>query len=100
MAISAIAPEFRNTYRAMALTEKDIRIHAVETLFRYRFHNPALLWEALQGPNIIIDIIGEPVPRDGNKRLAIVGDGAIRLVLAETWYPGKTSKGRVHCYGE
>lgn len=98
MATPAIAPEFTNTYRIMALTEKRIRIHAVETLVRYRFHDPALLWEALQGPNVIIDIVGERVPTDGNKRLAIVGDGAIRLVLAETWYPGKTSKGKDYCY--
>ena len=98
MAKSAISPNTTNAYLVMALSEKGIRIHAVETLVRYRFHNPALLWEALQGPTIVIDIAGEPVPRDGNKRLAIVGDGAIRLVLAETWYPGKTSKGKDYCY--
>ena len=96
--MSAIFPDSMNTYRAMALSEKDIRIHAVETLIWYRFHDPALLWEALQGPTIMIDIAGERVPPDGNKRLAIVGDAAIQLVLAETWYPGETSKGRVYCY--
>ena len=98
MAKSAISPNTTNAYPVMALSEKSIRIHAVETLVRYRFHNPALLWEALQGRTIMIDIAGERVPPDGNKRLAIVGDGAIRLVLAETWYPGNTSKGKVYCH--
>ena len=80
----------------MALSEKGIRIHAVETLVRHRFHTPALLWEALQGPTVLIDSAGKPVPPDGNKRLAIGGDAVIRLALAENWYPGKTNKGKVH----
>ena len=79
----------------MALSEKGMRIHAAETLVWYRFHNPALLWEALQGPTVIIDIAGQQVPPVGNKRLAIVGDAAIQLVSAEDWYPAKTSKGMV-----
>ena len=82
----------------MALSEKKVRIHAVYTLIRYRFHDPAILWEALQGPNVTIDVSGTPVPRDGNKRLAIVGDSAIRVVLAGTWYPGRTSKGNDYFY--
>lgn len=79
----------------MALSEKGIRIHAVETLVWYRFHNSALLWEALQGPTVITDPAGDRVPSDGNKGLAIVGDAVIELVLAENWYPGKTRKGIV-----
>ena len=98
MAKSAISPDTANAYLVMALSEKSIRIHAVETLVRYRFHNPALLWEALQGPSIMIDIAGERVPPDGNKQLAIVGDAVMQLVLAETWYPGKTNKGKVYCH--
>ena len=72
-----------------------IRIHAVETLVRYRFHSPALRWEALQGPTVIIDIAGKRVPPDGNKRLAIVGDAAFQLVSAKNRYAAKTSKGMV-----
>lgn len=96
MAMSTLSPDTTRAHRIMALSEKGIRIHAVETLIRYCFHDPALLWEALHGPTVIIDVAGAPVPRDGNKRLAIVGDAAIRLVLAETWYPGRTSKGGVY----
>ena len=98
MARSAAPPDLTDDCIDMALSEKGIRIHAVETLVRYRFHNPALLWEALQGPSVLIDSAGKPVPPDGNKRLAIVGDAAIRLALAENWYPGKTSKGKVYCH--
>ncbi len=94
MAKSAAPPDLTNACIDMAQSEKGIRIYAVETLVQYRFHNPALLWEALQGPSVIIDSTGKPVPPDGNKRLAIVGDAAIRLALAENWYPGKTSKGK------
>ena len=90
-----VPPGLPNTCTDMALSEKDIRIDAVETLVRYRFHNPALLWEALQGPTVLVDSVGKPVPPDGNKRLAIVGDAAIRLALAKNWYPGKTSKGKI-----
>ena len=96
--MSTLSPDTTRAHRIMALSEKGIRTHAVETLIRYRFHDPALLWEALQGPTVIIDVTGAPVPRDGNKRLAIVGDAAIRLVLAETWYPGRTSKGNDYFY--
>lgn len=98
MAKSAISSNTTNVYLIMALSEKSVRIHAVETLVRYRFHNPALLWEALQGPMVMVDIAGNRVPKDGNKRLAIIGDAAMQLVLAETWYPGGTSKGKIYCY--
>ena len=85
---SAVPPDFTSACNDMALSEKALRIHAVETLVQYRFHNRELLWEALQGPPTFV------VP-DGNKRLAIVGDAAIRLALAKNWYPGKTSKGKI-----
>ena len=85
---SAIPPDLTSVCNDMALDEKALRLHAVETLVQYRFHNRELLWEALQGPPAF-------VTPDGNKRLAIVGDAAIRLVLAEDWYPGRTSKSKI-----
>ena len=88
MAKSSAGPPDLISRNDMALSEKALRIHAVETLVQYRFHNRELLWEALQGPPTFV------IP-DGNKRLAIVGNAAIRLVLAEDWYPGKTSKGKI-----
>ena len=90
---SAFPPDLTN---GMALSEKGIRIHAVETLIQYRFHNPALLWEALHAPSVLIDRAGKPVPPNGNKRLAIIGDAAMKLVLAEDWYPGKTNRGKIY----
>lgn len=95
MGKSAVPPDLTTARNGMALSEKGIRIHAVETLVQYRFHNPDLLWEALHGSSVLIDTAGKPVPRDGNKRLAIVGDAAIRLALAEDWYPSKTNKSKI-----
>ena len=78
-----------------SLSDKDTTIRAVETLIQYRFRNAALLWEALQVPGSGTVGAGKTKPADGNKRLAIVGDAALRLALAEDWYPGGTPKGKV-----
>ena len=63
----------------------EVTIEAVETLVQYKFHDSALLWEALhtQGPT-----------PDGNKRLAIVDDSVLALALSEDWYRGKTTRGK------
>lgn len=78
----------------MSLTPKHPTIEAVETIIQYRFNHTALLWEALQCTGIALDSEGQAVPPGGNKRLAIVGDAVLRLVLAEEWYKGSGTTGR------
>ena len=74
-------------------SQKTATIQAVETLIQYKFGNTELLWEALQSSKVLVDSTGAKVPPDGNKRLAIVGDAAMQLTLAEGWYKGIRSRG-------
>lgn len=70
------------------------KTHACEETINYTFNDPLLLWEALQADGAIRSavLLGElgATPRyshSGNKRLAIVGDGVLDLLLALKWYP-------------
>lgn len=71
----------------------------VEEKLGYTFRNRDILWEALQAPNSI----GSGVPgldlTDGNKRLALVGDAALKLVLLKRWYREGGSRGESSCSG-
>ena len=59
-------------------------LEAVESLIRYKFHTPDLLWEAIHS---------QQGSTDSNRRLAILGDTVLSTCLAETWYKTGTSPG-------
>ncbi|KAL9628865.1 MAG: hypothetical protein Q9204_005609 [Flavoplaca sp. TL-2023a] len=67
------------------------RVHACEELLDYRFRERLLLWEALQPKgSAICETIAKRVKQSryeaGNKRLAIVGDELMDVLLSERWY--------------
>lgn len=78
----------------MLSPQKAATIEAVESLIQYKFKDSALLWEALNIKPVITP--GLPVPPEGNKRLAVIGDSVLQLALAEEWYKGDTSRGGSH----
>ncbi|KAJ5665982.1 uncharacterized protein N7477_008430 [Penicillium maclennaniae] len=60
------------------------RIHAVEVIINYVFHDKSLLLRALEAA-------GATIVSQGNKRLALIGDAALRLVLYEFGYENEAS---------
>lgn len=65
------------------------RIQAVEDITGYRFADPKILCEALQAAGSTLSSRS-----DGNKRLAKVGDTALRLVLDSDGYEKGANRGR------
>lgn len=62
----------------------DERIRAVEDIINYEFRDKSLLIKALEAA-------GATMASQGNKRLALIGDAALRLVLYECSYEGEAS---------
>lgn len=77
-------------------------IAAVERTFGYTFNNKAILWEALQAPgsdgvSLIPDRnVSLSISREGNKRLAIVGDAEMTRLIARKWYATYELKSLFH----
>ncbi|KAL8963627.1 MAG: hypothetical protein Q9183_004988 [Haloplaca sp. 2 TL-2023] len=66
------------------------QVRACEIKIGYVFNNPLLLWEALQADGAwTVLAAGDGLP-GGHKRLAIVGDRLLELLLVVTWYPTLT----------
>jgi hypothetical protein len=69
------------------------QISRVESIIDYRFEKTerAYLWEALQviTPDRA-SVVGRSV-KGGNKKLAIIGDAIMAVVLAEYWFSKKNS---------
>lgn len=65
----------------------------VETLIDYTFKNGRYYEEAMTaaGANSSSEA---PAEQNGNKRLALVGDALIRLLILDDWYQEGTSTGR------
>ena len=61
-------------------------LSAVETIIDYIATDKTLLWEALQGGGLCYDLNGNKLPSDGNKRLAMVGDAALKMALMDDCY--------------
>ena len=78
---------------AMATTElpKEI-IAAIEGFLGYRFRYPEYLWEALQARSARH---GQRLLPDGNKRLALLGDKILGLVLIDVWYPTDRPRSKI-----
>ena len=79
----------------------------LQNIIGYKFKNAQLGWEAVQAPGSITRA-GETVHArtakdtavgferlpDGNRRLAVIGDTALRLALCEVWYLGDEVRGK------
>lgn len=61
-------------------------ITGVEDIIGYNFADPLILWEALQGSGSGNTFAGTRRFPEGNKRLAILGDTILQLVLVRDWY--------------
>ena len=70
-------------------------IAGLEAVIKYHFTTPLLAWEALQAPGANAGPLALRIGIGGNKRLAILGDTILQLVLVEEWYWSGASKGIV-----
>lgn len=66
----------------------------VETRIGYPFKNPGILWEALQAPGSPGNYLRGRNLTDGNRRLALLGDTALKLVLLKRWYREGDNRGK------
>lgn len=62
-------------------------VQAVETMTGYHFEDVTLLLEAFQAPKSL-----GALP-DGNKRLALFGDAALKLAFIGDWFEGGQPRG-------
>ncbi|KAI4181252.1 MAG: hypothetical protein LQ346_006835 [Caloplaca aetnensis] len=69
-----------------------------EAFLKYTFRDPLLLWEALLADGALSNTVllgswigATPRYQNGNKRLAIIGDGILDMFLRLKWYPTWTT---------
>ncbi|KAL8712971.1 MAG: hypothetical protein Q9220_002831 [cf. Caloplaca sp. 1 TL-2023] len=70
----------------------DQAVAGVQDIIEYTFNDPYILLEALQAAGAPARHFGGRRIVDGNKRLAILGDTVLQLVLAEDWYDNGQSR--------
>lgn len=68
-------------------------INNVEDILGYTFIDSTYLWEALQAPGSGVSVVGTRRIYDGNKRLALRGDSAIRIIIVKDWFSTDCSRG-------
>lgn len=67
------------------------KIARAEAVIDYSFQDANIVWEALQAPGSGVVRSGTRSIRDGNKRLAIVGDAVLKLIInVENYEQGLT----------
>jgi ribonuclease-3 len=66
---------------------------SIKNNLRYHFQDPALLQEALLAAGATENRAEIEGPKQGNKRLALVGDAALRLAVLDKWFQNKASTG-------
>ncbi|KAL8928891.1 MAG: hypothetical protein Q9172_000728 [Xanthocarpia lactea] len=72
----------------MASAQMNNAVDGVEPIIGYVFKDRYLLWEALQAAGSSVLRAGNRSIPNGNKRLALLGDTILQLVLVEQWYAG------------
>jgi hypothetical protein len=77
----------------MATTPMTNRVAQCEEIVGYHFNDPHVAWEALQMAGSGVFFSGGRKISDGNKRLAVLGDLALELILCKDWYEGGDEKG-------
>ena len=75
---------------ALEAVDPNLKVADLESIIHYSFANKSMGWEALQLPG---NGFATPFMLNGNKRLAIVGDLAIDLILSEPWYESGKDEG-------
>lgn len=80
----------------MATNKTKTTLQAVQGIIGYRFKERLLLWEAMQGVGSNVNSAGKRAFVDSNKRLAVIGDTVLQLVIAEKWYGGGTTRSTVN----
>lgn len=71
----------------IATFTREQRLTGVENQINYKFNDQNYLWEALQAPGSGVSSAGtRRLTSEGNKRLALKGDAAIKYALVERWY--------------
>lgn len=68
---------------------------AVENIIGYNFNDPLVLWEALQAAGSTSRSAGTRRFPDGNKRMAVLGDTLLKLVLVHEWYDSADVRGMI-----
>ena len=69
-------------------------VGGVEGVISYHFNDPYFVLEAVSAAGSLTSSGPRRFP-DGNKRLAILGDTALHLVLAGDWYGGAAPRGTI-----
>ncbi|KAG6997512.1 hypothetical protein G7Y79_00040g076770 [Physcia stellaris] len=72
----------------MATQETAEAVTSVKAILGYHFTDLSLLIEALQASGPLVRPDSGWLKSEGNKRLALLGDAALRLALLEPWYQG------------
>lgn len=72
-------------FNGISFLNDPTRIEAVEGLIDYKFNDPSLLREALKAAG--------SVDRDGNTKLAVIGNAALKLVIAMESRARRASRG-------
>jgi hypothetical protein len=94
-----MAPTYQQRIRPTTMTpHQDLttRLQPVQIIIRYPFRNTNLLLEALQAARSRVANPGNERLADGNRRLAMIGDSVLKLVLSTTWYDSEDSRGNRH----
>ena len=73
---------------------KDTERQWLENKINYHFQDPLLLWEALLANNFGNPSVNGRNVSDGNKRLALLGDVVLRMILVHDWYPSDATRGK------
>lgn len=69
--------------------------HDLEQKLGHTFADPTILQEALQAAGNGVRQIGDRTIEDGNKRLALLGDSIMTLVLLRGWYKDGESRSKL-----
>lgn len=75
----------------MAQIRKEAMINGVQNIIDYVFQDASVLWEALQAPGSFPYAAEGRDFRNGNKRLALLGDAILKVSLLEEWYSTATN---------
>ena len=88
-----ISSTIQSQKAAMSVTS--MAISSVEAILGYKFTDTNCLLEALNAPGSGVSTAGNRRFSDGNKRLALKGDAAIRNVIVEDWFSTNLPRGKV-----
>lgn len=72
----------------MATQQTAEAMTSVQAIISYHFKDLSLLIEAFQASGPLVRPDSGWLKSEGNKRLALLGDAALRLALLEPWYHG------------